>query len=252
MKKQKWLRLGLFLAAAGLAAFLWARAFRGMQTEPRTVPYSELLAKIESGGVAEIVVEAERLVAKLEAKTEKGLDQLLVATRLPGVSDDELLPRLKANNVAITGHIEQQGGLWAAVLSSLLPLLLLFIMFRASGFLGQRGARPMSFGKSQAKIFDRSSENNVTFEDVAGVDESKAELIEVVNFLKNPEKYRAVGARVPKGVLLGVRRDVRWRGREPRQRPLRASEGASAVHRVHRRARRGGEDPRRWRRLRRE
>src|SRR5512146_1595603 len=65
-----------------------------------------------------------------------------------------------------------------------------------------RGAGPMTIGKSQAKIYDLDESKRVTFADVAGVDEAKAELVEVVDFLKHPQKYRALGAKIPKGVLL--------------------------------------------------
>ncbi|MEW5739867.1 MAG: ATP-dependent zinc metalloprotease FtsH [Myxococcota bacterium] len=206
MTKNTWLRLGLFLLALAVAGFLWFRALSTQAAESRVVPYSEFLSTVDAGKVAEVLIEQDRVIAKLKDKTDKGRDQTMVASRLPGVDERELLARLEKNGVIFSGHIEQQGGLWPAVLSSIFPLVMLFLLFRAwGGMLGGKGggaARPMSFGKSQAKIYDRSSENKTTFEDVAGVDESKAELMEVVNFLKNPAKYQAVGARVPKGVLL--------------------------------------------------
>ena len=205
MTKSTWLRLGLFLVAVAVAGYLWSRALSNHAAESRIVPYSELLATIDAGKVSEALVEQDRVVAKLKEKNDKGRDQTMVASRLPQVDERELLARLEKAGVTFSGHIEQQGGLWPALLSSIFPLVMLFLLFRAwGGILGKGGggARPMSFGKSQAKIFDRSSENKTTFEDVAGVDESKAELMEVVNFLKNPEKYQALGARVPKGVLL--------------------------------------------------
>jgi cell division protease FtsH len=204
MMKNTWSRLGLFLLALAVAGFLWFRALSTQSVEAKIVPYSVLIGAIDSGKVSEVLIEQERVVAKLKDKTDKGRSQTMVASRLPNVDDRELLARLEKNGVTFSGHIDQQAGLWPAVLSSIFPLVMLFLLFRAwGGLLGGKGAaRPMSFGKSQAKIYDRSSENKTTFDDVAGVDEAKAELKEVVNFLKNPAKYQAVGARVPKGVLL--------------------------------------------------
>ena len=125
----------------------------------------------------------------------------------------------------------------------------------------------LSFGKSRARMF-LGNKTVVTFADVAGVDEAKTELQEVVEFLKYPEKFNSLGARIPRGVLLvgppgtgktlmaravageagravlqhlrlGVRRDVRRRRREPRPRPVRPGQAQLAVHRLRRRDRRG-------------
>ncbi|MDP1827666.1 MAG: ATP-dependent zinc metalloprotease FtsH [Archangium sp.] len=202
MNRSAWVRLALFLVALGVAGALWFRALNS-QGDSLTVSYSELLAAVDGARVAEVLVENERVVAKLKEKSAAGREQLLVASRLPNIDERELITRLEAKGVSISGRIER-GSFWPAVLSSILPIVMLVLLFRAVGGMisGARGARPMSFGKSQAKIFDRSSENRTTFLDVAGVDEARNELIEVVNYLKDPEKYRAVGARVPKGVLL--------------------------------------------------
>jgi cell division protease FtsH len=206
MTKSTWLRLGLFLLALAVAGLLWFRALSAQQAESKVVPYSELLQAIDADQVSEVLIEQERVVAKLKGKSEAGRPQSMVASRLPDVDEAQLLSRLEQHRVTFSGHIQQQGGLWPALLSSIFPLVMLFLLFRAwGGLLGGRGggaARPMSFGKSQAKLYDRSSENSTTFADVAGVDEAKDELMEVVSFLKNPGKYTAIGARVPKGVLL--------------------------------------------------
>ena len=203
MNRSAWVRLGLFLVALAVAVTLWFRVLK-LQGDSQVVPYSDLLTAVEEGKVTEVLLENERVLARLKEKTTTGQEQSLVASRLPNMDERDLIKRLEEKGVKFSGHIERDS-FWPAVLSSILPLVMLFFLFRAVGGMisgAGRGARPMSFGKSQAKIFDRSSENRTTFVDVAGVDEAKNELIEVVNYLKDPEKYRAVGARVPKGVLL--------------------------------------------------
>ncbi len=203
MNRSAWVRLGLFLVALAVAVTLWFRVLR-VQGDSQVVTYTELLKAVDDGKVKEVLLENERVLARLK-EDKGGRDQSLVASRLPNMDERELITRLEEQGVAISGRIEQSS-FWPAVLSSILPLVMLFFLFRAVGGMLSGGAagraRPMSFGKSQAKIFDRSSENKTTFVDVAGVDEAKNELIEVVNYLKDPEKYKAVGARVPKGVLL--------------------------------------------------
>ncbi len=202
MNRSAWVRLGLFLVALAVAVTLWFRVLK-LQGDSQVVPYSEFLVALDGGKVNEVLLENERILAKLKEKTKTGHEQSMVASRLPNMDERDLINRLEEKGVKFSGHIERDS-FWPAVLSSILPLVMLFFLFRAvGGMLGDgRGARPMSFGKSQAKIFDRSSENRTTFIDVAGVDEAKNELIEVVDYLKDPEKYKAVGARVPKGVLL--------------------------------------------------
>jgi cell division protease FtsH len=200
MNRSSWVRLGLFLVALGVAGALWFRALKS-QSDSLVVPYSEFLTAVDDGRVSQVLLENERVVATLKEKSKAGREQSLVASRLPNMDERELISRLEGKKISFAGHIEQ-GGFWPAVLSSIFPLVMLIFLFRGMSGLLNRGARPMSFGKSQAKIFDRSSENRNTFADVAGVDEAKNELIEVVNYLKDPDKYRAVGARVPKGVLL--------------------------------------------------
>ncbi len=206
MNRTAWVRFALFVVAVSVAGALWFRALKDEGADSKVVPYSELLQAVDEGLVAEVVLENARIVAKLKHKGNAGRGQVLTASRLPNLDERALLDRLEKQQVSYAGHIEQTGGLWTAVLSSIFPLVMLIFLFRAMGGLmgggGRGGARPMSFGKSQPKLFDRSSENRNTFADVAGVDEAKAELVEVVGYLKSPDKYRAVGARVPKGVLL--------------------------------------------------
>jgi cell division protease FtsH len=166
-----------------------------------------------------------------------------------------------------------------SVLMTFLPFILLigvwiFFMNRMQGG-GKGGA--MGFGKSRAKLLTEKH-GRVTFDDVAGIDEAKEELEEIVEFLRNPQKFSRLGGKIPKGALLvgppgtgktllaraiageaGVpfftisgsdfRGNVRGRGRKPRARHVRTGQEERALHRLHRRDRRRG--PRPWRRHRR-
>jgi cell division protease FtsH len=122
-------------------------------------------------------------------------------TRIPGVDDSSLVKELEAHKVEFAGRIETT--FWRDLLFGwVLPLAVMagiwiFLMRRIGG----GPTQALSFGRSKAKIYDRR-ELKTTFADVAGVEEAKAELVEVVDFLKNPKKYQRLGGRIPKGVLL--------------------------------------------------
>jgi cell division protease FtsH len=171
--------------------------------QPRRVSYSELVGDIEAGRVGEAQVRADEISATLRAEdggvSAKG--ERVVADRVPNMDDHVLLEKLEKQHVVVTG---QQASPWGPLLWTALPLLALPFVLWGFGRMAQGGGRgrPMTFGRSKAKLYDRSPEQAVTFADVAGVDEAKAELVEVVRFLREPAKYRAVGAHVPKGVLL--------------------------------------------------
>ncbi len=119
---------------------------------------------------------------------------------------EALKTSLPAENPLSVSYIEKANWL-SPLLSLLLPLALLvllwiFIMRRVGGGAGGPGAQIFNIGKSKATLFDQNSKVNITFTDVAGLDEAKEEVMEVVDFLKNPKKYTALGGKIPKGVLL--------------------------------------------------
>ncbi len=126
---------------------------------------------------------------------------VFTTTRIPGVDDSSLLKELEAHKVKFRGRIENT--FWRDLLFGwILPLgIMAGIWILLMRRIGGGPTQALSFGRSKAKIYDRK-ELKTTFADVAGVDEAKTELVEVVDFLKNPKKYQRLGGRIPKGVLL--------------------------------------------------
>jgi cell division protease FtsH len=195
-----------FSAAYVIAGFLALYLFQVFIAPPqsRRVSYSEFVTEIRSGRLAEINITSTEWIGLLkeDAAKQKGV-RLITATRLPGIDETSLVKELEGQNVKITGTIQVRSWWTDFLLSWLFPLALLFL-FYGYGMrrVGQGPGSPLSFGKARAKIRDESGENDVKFADVAGVDEAKTELVEIVDFLRNPQKYQRLGGRIPKGVLL--------------------------------------------------
>jgi cell division protease FtsH len=190
----------------------WLRA-------PRTVdiPMSQFLTLVHEGKVLRVSLGEREIQGVLKpgalptppAGPGDRLRQLLGAeqgatvfttARIPATDDYDVVRELQNAKVEFSGRIEST--FWRDLISWLVPLVLmaglwLFLMRRMGG----GPTQALSFGRSKAKIYDRK-ELKTTFADVAGVDEAKAELMEVVDFLKNPKKYQRLGGRIPKGVLL--------------------------------------------------
>ena len=167
---------------------------RQTQDETPPLPYSEFLAKIETGEIESVEIEE----GNINGHFTNGGD---FTTFAPVVTDD-LLSRLYAQNIKIEARPKEEGSFWRQILIMWFPLVLFiglwlfFIRQMQSG-----GGKAMSFGKSKARLLTEN-QNRVTFEDVAGIEESKAELEEIINFLKEPKKFTRLGGRIPKGVLL--------------------------------------------------
>ena len=172
-------------------------------TENR-LAYSELLSKVEAGEVKEIEISADKVKANVKLKNQNVTKEV----NIPSVEHlmSALEDSMKTGTIKVT---EKSESLFATILSLLTPfgiLIIFFIfwfLFMNSGAQGGAGSnKTMSFGKSRAKILNPTDKTKVTFNDVAGVDEEKEELEEIVEFLKNPRKFTEMGARIPKGVLL--------------------------------------------------
>jgi cell division protease FtsH len=184
-----------------LAAVLALQSLLLREAPPRAVPYSEFLKALRGGRVAEVQLRETEIVARLKPAGGDASAERLAAMRLPGIDESPLLKELEERGVTFSGRIEQASLLESILLGWVLPIAVLavvwVVLMRRVGRAG-----PLSLGRNKAKIYDATQEGRVTFDDVAGVDEAEAELVEVVDFLKTPAKYQSIGARIPKGVLL--------------------------------------------------
>jgi len=197
----RWIFTGINVIAIALVLYVTSRF---TSTTPRQVSYSEFLTELRADHLAEVQITEHELIGvlKSDASHPKPTQELTItATRLPGVDEALLLKELEAHPVKFGGHIDQGSWVWN-VLGWLFPLLFIALIYGAGMRRIAQGSGPLTFGKNRAKIHDESSRMQVTFEDVAGVDEAKLELEEVVDFLRQPAKYQKLGGRIPKGVLL--------------------------------------------------
>jgi cell division protease FtsH len=161
------------------------------------LPYSEFRTLVLSGKVAEVTVTHQRVSGKLKAEGGSKEQKLFTAVR---VEDPDLVKELNAHNVTFSGVIEST--FMRDLLSWIVPALVFVgIWFFAMRRFGQGQSGFMTVGQSKAKIY-AEKDTKVTFADVAGVDEAKEELREVIDFLKTPEKFTRLGGKIPKGILL--------------------------------------------------
>ena len=167
-------------------------------TQVETIPYSRFLEYREEQRVSDLVIGSDRITGRI-VNPEAGQPERFRTTRV----ESELADQLAEDGVEFTGIVDNT---WLSrVLSWLLPIAFIVMawMFlqRRLGQAGGFGGGLMSVGKSKAKIY-AEEDVKVSFEDVAGVDEAKEELKEIIGFLREPERYGRLGARLPKGVLL--------------------------------------------------
>ncbi|HBQ97130.1 MULTISPECIES: ATP-dependent zinc metalloprotease FtsH3 [Roseofilum] len=193
---KRWRNAGLYALLAIVVIALGTALFDQQPQPTQTWPYSQLIDEVESQRVERVNLSADRTRALVTA--ENG-DKILV--NLP--NDPDLLNILTNNNVDISVLPPSDDGAWVRALSSLfIPILLVvgvfFLLRRAQN---GPGSQAMNFGKSKARV-QMEPQTQVTFGDVAGIEQAKLELTEVVDFLKNADRFTAVGAKIPKGVLL--------------------------------------------------
>ena len=159
----------------------------------KPVPYTTFLAALEEGEIVDVTIQGSNI---------KGTYSDGSAFKTYAPDDPDLISQLREQGVAIEAEPDESNSFWMSVLVSWGPILLLiavWIFFMRQMQSG--GGKAMSFGKSRAKLLSES-QAKVTFNDVAGIDEAKDELEEVVSFLKDPKKFSRLGGRIPKGVLL--------------------------------------------------
>ncbi len=164
----------------------------------KIVPLSEVITDVKKGEVSKIVISGDKLLVNLKNGA------MIQAVKETGADVYSLLKNagVTPGNVQISVKDEAGFNSWLNILSTVLPVVLMIAFFYFI-FRQARGTQEsiFSFGQSRARLFNKDNPR-VTFADVAGVDEAKQELTEIVDFLKNPVKYRAMGARTPKGVLM--------------------------------------------------
>ena len=161
--------------------------------QSREISYSDFVASVERGEVATVILDGENIRVK-------GGDNVEYVTVRP--ADTNVTDLLIANQVVVRAEKQEQS-LFQSFIMSILPFLLLigvwiYFMNRMQG--GGRGGA-MGFGKSRAKLLTEK-QGRVTFDDVAGIDEAKEELEEIVEFLRNPQKFSKLGGKIPRGALL--------------------------------------------------
>ncbi|WP_123713841.1 ATP-dependent zinc metalloprotease FtsH [Sinobacterium caligoides] len=174
--------------------------FNNFTTPPNTkkLDYSSFVQSVQQGEVSKVTVDG--LVFKGERTDGSSFE-----TVRPNISDPDIMNDLLKNKVQVTGKAPEQQSIWTQLLVASFPILLIvavfmFFMRQMQGGGGGKGG-PMSFGKSKAKLLS-DDQIRTTFADVAGVDEAKEELQELVEFLRDPSKFQRLGGRIPRGVLL--------------------------------------------------
>jgi cell division protease FtsH len=172
---------------------IWAIDYYSASTVSKTdISYSAFMKHVQQDEVKQVTIVDNVISGKLK-------DGKTFSTVAP--ADQTLIPTLRSRDVEIKAELPPQPPWWTNILSSLLPMLLVIGIWFMLMQQGGSGSRVMSFGKSNARRYD-DNQNKVTFKDVAGADEAKEELQEVIDFLKHPQRYNKLGAKIPKGVLL--------------------------------------------------
>lgn len=192
----------LFLVVVGIVQFL-----SGNNESANTPSYNQVRQQLAANQIQEMTAQFDGYTYKLTGKYKEQIGDSKSKSFTTYVPYDtavisELTAKAEQNNIEFKMKPMQGESIWLTFLTSIIPLAIMFILFfflfnQAQG----GGGKVMNFGKSRARLYNEEKKK-ITFEDVAGADEEKQELVEVVEFLKDPRKFSAVGARIPKGVLL--------------------------------------------------
>ncbi len=193
MNQQFYRNMALWVVILVMILLLVTMLRQGQETTPE-LPYSEFLTKLDANEIQDVTIEEGQFLGKLK-------DGSPFSTYSPAVTQ-ELIAKLTDQGVRVEARPKSEGSFWRQMLIMWFPLVLfigLWIFFIRQMQAG--GGKAMSFGKSRARLLTENQQRK-TFEDVAGVEESKIELQEIIEFLREPKKFTRLGGRIPKGVLL--------------------------------------------------
>jgi len=198
MKKHQTTGVWILVLILLVVVFASTLIFKDQGVLPKDLNQTDFLNMVKSHEISSVVIQDRDLTAFGKDKKQ----QYKVILPANDVSIDRITQTLEANNVEISQMRPEESGKWLGTLTTVvIPLLLVGLVFLMIRSAQSGGSQAMSFGKSRAKMMPENKVK-ITFKDVAGITEAKQELEEIVDFLKNAERYHKLGARIPKGVLL--------------------------------------------------
>ena len=204
MKKYQTTGVWILALLVLLALFITTLMFQNNNTLVTDIAYSEFIQKIEQEKISKVLITGKTAEATPKTKTAPKAGELIKKYKITlpdGNYEQALLPLMGEHKVFYKFEEAKASGHWLGLLTTIfLPIILMVFLFLIFRNAQSGGAQAMAFGKSKAKMM--IDKVKITFKDVAGIDESKTELEEVVDFLKNSERYQKLGAKIPKGVLL--------------------------------------------------